>query len=183
MPHQIELSDTTFTRLQRLAVPLVDKTAEDVIRKLADFYEGEHASQAAPSPKQPASHLRRFSASAPPELTHTKILSAKLDGVPLPKPNWNGLLFELARRAWDRLNNGEEANRLIIVNFVHGKKEDEGYKFIPELELSVQGQDANNAWRGAYHIAKQLGIPLEVEFLWRNKESAAFPGETGHLSV
>jgi len=183
MPQQIELSDATFSRLQKLAVPLVDKTAEDVIKKLADFYEGEHAPPTMPSPKQAEDHPKRFNASAPPELTHTKLLSAKLDGTPLPKPNWNGLLFALARRTEDRLKNGEEANRLIIVNFVSGRKEDEGYRFIPEIGLSVQGQDANNAWRGACHIAKQLGIPLEVEFLWRNKEGAAFPGETGLISV
>jgi hypothetical protein len=64
-----------------------------------------------------------------------------------------------------------------------GRKEDEGYRFMPEIGLSIQGQDANSAWRGARHIARQLGIPVETEFLWRHKEGAAFPGVTGRLSI
>ena len=183
MSHQIELSDATFARLQKLAVPLVDNT-EGVINKLADFYEREHPAQAnlkkvAPTAEGP----RPFSADAPPDLTHTKVLSVELAGTPLAKTNWHGLLFEIIRRARDRLSGQDDARRLIIVKFVHGKKEEEGYRFIPEVGLSVQGQDANSAWRGAYHIAQQLGIAVDVEFLWRVKEGAAFPGETGRLSA
>lgn len=183
MPHQVELSDATFSRLQNLAVPLVDKTAEDVINKLVSFYEEKQAAQASTAPRQTSEPLKQFGPSNLPQLTHTKILSAKVDGIQLPKTNWNGLLLDLIRRARDRLTNGEQPNRLIIVNFVPGKKDDEGYKFIPEVDLSVQGQDANNAARGACHIARQLGLSLEVDFLWRNKEKAEHPGETGRLSV
>jgi hypothetical protein len=83
----------------------------------------------------------------------------------------------------DRLASPEEARRLIIVNFVSRKKEDEGYHFMPELGISVQGQDANDSWKGASHLARKLGVPVEIEFLWREKEGAAFPGVTGRLSV
>ena len=179
MTHHIELSEATFSRLQKLAVPLVDKTAEDVINKLASFYESRQETQG--SSPTPANPLRRFSAFSPPDLTHTKVLSVKIDRVPLPKTNWNGLILELVRRTRNRLTNGEEPNRLIVVNFVPGKKDDEGYKYVPELELSIQGQDANNAARGACHIARQLGLSLEIEFLWRAKKGAAHPGETAIL--
>jgi len=30
---------------------------------------------------------------------------------------------------------------------------------------------------------QQLGLPVEVMFLWRHKDKAAFPGETGRLVV
>jgi hypothetical protein len=83
----------------------------------------------------------------------------------------------------ERLAKTDEARRLIIVNFVPGEKKDEGYRFVPELGISVQGQDAKDSWKGASHIAKQLGVPVEVEFLWRMKEGAEFPGVTGRLSV
>lgn len=182
MPHHIELSEATFARLERLAVPFVDKTAEDVIIKLANFYEARQATQAPPVSNQRAEPLKRFSASSLPDLTHTKILSARIDGIQLPKITWNGLLLDLVRRTRDRLTNGEKPNRLIIVNFVPGRKEDEGYKFLPDVGLSIQGQDANNAARGACHIARQLGLSIEVEFLWRAKEGAAHPGETAIIS-
>ena len=182
MSHQIELSDATFARLQKLAEPLVD-SIETVINKLADFYEHEHSTQPNPPPAPPAESARPFRAASPPDLTHTKVLSVAIEGTPLTTRNWNGLLFEMVRRAKDRLSNGDEANRLIIVNFVHGRKDDEGYRFIPEVGLSVQGQDANAAWMGAYHIARQLGIQVNVEFLWRAKQGAAFPGATGRMST
>jgi hypothetical protein len=184
MPQSVELSDVVFARLQKLATPLVD-SIETVIMKLTDFYEQQHSSP--PAPVRPDSLStpapQHFKTGAPPDLTHTKVLSVKIGRITLNKPNWNGLLFEIIRRVNGRLDNNDEAKRLILVNFVRGKKEDEGYRFIPEVGLSVQGQDANSSWRIASHIAQQVGIPIEVEFLWRNKEGASFPGVTGRLSA
>lgn len=180
--HQVELSDATFTRLQKLAVPLVD-SIESVINRIAAYYEDHHAPQVAPASEHKAAPAKKFNGTTPPDLTHTKVLSVRLAGQPIKKNNWNGALFETIGLLKDRINSSDEARRFIIVNFVKGKKEDEGYKFLPELDISVQGQDANAAWKGASHIARQLGISLDVEFLWRNKEQAAFPGETGCLSV
>lgn len=124
-----------------------------------------------------------FSPKSVPNLTHTKLLSAKV-GSETIRPTWNGLLFHLVRLIpKGRLANLDEARRLIIVNFVSGKKEDEGYRFVAEHGISVQGQAANDAWKGASHVAQKLGVPVEVEFLWRMKEGAAHPGVTGRLSV
>jgi hypothetical protein len=124
-----------------------------------------------------------FSTKSAPNLRHTKLLSAKVGGETI-RPTWNELLSHLIRRIpKDRLTKTEEARRLIIVNFVLGKKEDEGYRFVPEHGISVQGQGANEAWKGASHIAQRLGIPVEVEFLWRMKNGAAHPGVAGRLSV
>lgn len=184
MPHHVELSDVMFERLQRLATPLVDNI-ESVIGRLADFYEQGHPTAVTGKPPESAAEWGRrvFSAASPPDLTHTKVLRIKIGGTPLSKARWNGLLFEMIRRATSRISNGDDAKRLILVNFVSGRKEDEGYRFLPEIGFSVQGQDANSAWRGACHIARQLGIPVEAEFLWRHKEGAAFPGVTGQLST
>jgi hypothetical protein len=296
MPNNIQLTDTTFSRLQRLAVPLVD-TLESVIVKLADYWDGGHAStnrseDALPEPdelmdadqlpqrafrvpllealyelggsassrqatalvgnkvapllgpgdrklradgkqrwenavhwnrfnlvkeglfrkdsehdnweltnegisyaesliasRKPDSSdgartsVRTFDTKSVPSLRHTKLLSAKVSNE-LIRPTWNGLLFDLVRRIpKERLQKVEEARRLIIVNFIQGKKEDEGYRFVPELGISVQGQDANDSWKGASHIARKLGVPVEVEFLWRMKDGAALPGVTGRLVV
>jgi hypothetical protein len=47
----------------------------------------------------------------------------------------------------------------------------------------VQGQDANGAWKGACHVAQQLGRDVKATFIWRDKEGAAFPGVTGELHI
>lgn len=183
MSQQVKLTDATFSRLQRLAVPLVDDI-ESIINKLADFYElGQAAPTVSPVPAKVGQELREFDRASPPDLTHTKVLSIKIGGEQMLKPTWNKLLFETIKRAKGRLTNNHDVNRLIIVNFVPGKKEGEGYHFLPEVGASVQGQDANSAWRGACHAAQQLRIPVEVEFLWRNKPGAANPGITGRLTA
>jgi hypothetical protein len=183
MAHIVELSDDTFTRLQKLATPLVD-TVETIIIEGCKLLEERRAIGQTALPTQlPGAGPRQFSAASPPNLTHTKVLSIKLEGTPLPHATWNGLLFEIVRRAKPRLQNADDARRLIIVNFVPGKKDDEGYRFIPEVGLSVQGQDANAAWRGASHIAQQIGLRVEAEFVWRTKNGAEFPGVTGRLSI
>ena len=298
MPHNVQLTDATFGRLQRLAVPLVD-TLESVIVRLADFWDGGHnhadSADTQPQMEQPkddakqlpqkayreplieamyelggransrqatelvgkkvasllgpadrkvrpdgkqkwenlvhwnrqnlkdeglfrsnlgydswelseegirhaekliasrnanieqteenSSSPRMFDAKSVPNLRHTKLLSARVVNETI-RSTWNGLLFNLIGQIpKEQIEKPDEARRLIIVNFVTGKKEDEGYRFVPELGISVQGQDANSSWKGASHIARELGFPVEVEFLWRMKEGAAFPGVTGRLIV
>jgi Mrr N-terminal domain len=151
--------------------------------------EGINYAEALISSRKPNNDLqsdtrpRPFNAKSVPNLKHTKLLSAKVGGETI-RPTWNGLLAHLIRLVpKDRLASAEEARRLILANFVVGKKEDEGYRFMPELGISVQGQDAIDSWKGASHLAQKLGVPVEVEFLWRMKEGAAFPGVTGRLSV
>ena len=66
---------------------------------------------------------------------------------------------------------------------MEGKKTDEGFRFLSDVNLSIQGQDANSAWKAACHIAQRLGCPLTATFIWRDKEGAAFPGIIGRFSI
>jgi hypothetical protein len=155
------------------------------IEKPVDTYTREESAPAngGRKPQQSPVEPRQFSANSPPSLTHTKVLSLKLNGKLLRETTWNGLLLEAIRLAKAKARTDNDLRRLVTVNFVVGKKEDEGYQFFPEIGLSVQGQDADAAWRAAYHIARQLGIPIEAEFAWRMKDGAAHPGVTGRLSA
>ncbi|HYB91249.1 MAG TPA: hypothetical protein VEC38_09400 [Candidatus Binataceae bacterium] len=185
MPHNIELSDATFERLKKLAEPLVD-TTETVIVKLLDTQEagGSTRANGVGKPAQSAHpQARDFSAASPPSLTHTKVLVLKLNGAPLRDLTWNGLLAEAIKLAKAEVRTQDELGRLVTVPFVTGRKETEGFHFIEGIGLSVQGQDANAAWRASYHIARQLGIAIEAEFVWRAKDGAVFPGLTGRLSA
>jgi hypothetical protein len=49
--------------------------------------------------------------------------------------------------------------------------------------ISVQGQDANYAWKGAAHLACELNIPVAAEFVWKDKPGAAHPGVIGRLTA
>ena len=125
-----------------------------------------------------------YDANSPPDLTYTKILSAKLNGSTVAtRVNWNGILKQMIQSAKARARNEDDLRRYISVNFVVERKEDDGYEYLADSDLSVQGQDTNAAWKGIEHLSQQLAIPVEVVFLWRHKPKAAFPGKTGRLVV
>lgn len=183
MAPSVELSPATFTRLQAHAIPLVD-TIESVINRLLDAHEKKGGTPVAGEGGE-SSNVRQFNPQTPPGLTHTKVLAVEFDGKSLERgeANWNGLLNAAVRKAKSKAKSAADLKRMLAVNFVEGSKTDEGYRFLSDIGLSVQGQDANGAWRAARHVAEQLGCPLKVTFLWRDKEGAAFPGVTGQFSM
>jgi hypothetical protein len=180
MSHSIDLSESTFGRLQAHAEPLVD-TIETVINRVLDAYEANEGD----ARKGSGLGVRSFSPAGPPNLAHTKVLSAELCGRTLPpaETNWNALLIASVREAGRRLGGAEQLKRLVVVNSVLGKKEEGGFRYLPDVGLSVQGQDANGAWRATYHLARNLGLSVSVTFVWYENEKAAFPGITGRFSV
>jgi hypothetical protein len=180
----VDLTPTTFTRLQAHAVPLVD-TIESVINRLLDAYETKDGTPVPATHDGEASNLRQFNPNTPPDLTHTKVLAIEFGGKPLARGhvNWNGLLNAAVRLAKAKTKSNADLKKLMIVNFVEGQKSDEGYRFLSDIGLSVQGQDANGAWKGTCHVAQQLNCKLNATFIWRDKEGAAFPGVTGQFSI
>lgn len=175
MSPQVNISPVTFGRLQRCAEPLVDDI-ESVITKLLDHYENK---QGTPTSATTA----RIDAGTTPDLTWTKLLSAEIAGEPLKKVDWNALLIAMVELAATKVQTPQEVAELVIVNRVATKKENNGYRFIPSAGVSVQGQDANSAWKAVTHIAKTLNVPVKVFFRWYDNEKAANPGKTGKLSL
>jgi hypothetical protein len=183
MSPSVELSPATFGRLQGHAVPLVD-TIETVISRMIDAYESKTQAPGAPGGSN-EQNVRSFNASTPPDLTHTKILGITFCGRELGRSedNWNALLNAAVREAKTRSKSAAEFKQLMVVNFVEGDKTNEGYRPLSGTGISVQGQDANGAWRGVSHIAQTLKCPVSVKFAWREKEGAAFPGVIGQLTI
>jgi len=184
MAPTVDLSPATFTRLQAHAVPLVD-TIESVISRLLDAYETKGGVPAGASEGGGRSDVRQFNPLTPPDLTHTKVLSVEFDGKPFDRgeANWNGLLRAAVRKAKAAAKSAAELKRLVPANIVEGSKADEGYRFLSDIGLSVQQLESNSAWRAACLVAEQLGCPLKVTFIWRDKDGAAFPGVTGQFSM
>lgn len=58
-----------------------------------------------------------------------------------------------------------------------------GTAFCPTSGFRFKVKTSNVSWKAARHIAQKLGLQLSVTFEWREKEGAAFPGVTGHLSI
>lgn len=184
MAHSIEISPATFKRLQSHAVPLVD-TIETVITRMIDSYESGVALSAQEAVNIEGQTVRNFNADTPPDLTHAKILGVSFNGKQLGRgqDNWNGLLYTAVREARSYSKDHADFKKLMVVKHVEGDKQDEGYRPLHGTGVSVQGQDANGAWRAARHIAQQIGCELSVKFAWREKEGAAFPGVVGQMII
>ena len=182
MSASIELSPSTFSRLQAHAIPLVD-TIETVINRMIDAYEKKDGQTAAEGGDGQA--VRVFNPNTPPDLTHAKILGVAFDGKELGRgqDNWNGLLNAAVRAAKAKSTSPAEFKKFMNVNFVEGEKLNEGYRPLSGTGISLQGQDANGAWRAVCHIAQQLKCPVSVKFAWREKDGAAHPGVTGQLTI
>jgi hypothetical protein len=146
-----------------------------------DAFESKSGAPVAVGDSAEPSTARQFSANTPPDLTHTKVLAIEFDGKPLARgeANWNGLLNAAIRAARAKAKSTDELKKLVVVNIVAGRKFDEGYRFLSDIGISVQGQDANGAWR----VAQRLGCKLKATFIWREKEGAAFLGTTGQVHI
>lgn len=196
----IEISQETYTRLQRLAVAFKD-TPDTVITRLLNESE-----QKAAGPRQPVSSQGKSGAEGrspptiggnfgstdipienalnPPSLKHTKVLRAEVNGQQLAKANWTNVRGTLVETALSQPR--FDLRRLLEVcpiNAVEGVKSNEGYTPHRTLGVSIQGQDANHAWQAAAALAMALRIPVRVWFQWRAKPAAAHPGKRSLLEI
>ena len=171
---EITIEQSTFERLQDHAKAFVD-TPDTVITRALDALD--QIKEKPSSNGEPTAAEVRLNPFELPDLKHTKIMDASIDGEKLNKPNWNCLLDEMVRRARKRTGNFEGVLELFSVNLVRGRKEDEGYRYLSEIDISVQGQPANGASRAVIAAAHTLGISLNIGIAWRLKKDAAYPGE------
>jgi hypothetical protein len=179
-PHK--LSPETIARLEKHARPFVD-TVDTVINRVLDAYEASRE-ETDDTDLVTGGVPKDFDPSSPPNLTHTKVLSVHFNGIKFSREdtNWNALLSEAIRAAKKHAKSDDELRRVVLANFITGKKEDEGYRYLADINLSVQGQDANSAWKATYNIARLLKLPFEIVFAWRLKTEASHPGVTGRFA-
>jgi len=151
---QIEISDATLALLKRHAEPLVD-TFDTIIGKFSHAFEaslrnGDNGAGPTPAPaSEPSATL--YPASSPPDLTYTKVLSAKLNGSTVAnRANWNGILKQMIQTAKTRASNEDDLRRFISVNFV---KRTTGTNTFQQLACQSRGRTRTPPGR-ALHICR-----------------------------
>lgn len=170
----IQISNELYRRFEKLGVPFVD-THESLMDRLISF--GEIHSQSlqdqAKSGRVLSEQKLSFSFSEPPNMTHTQILSWKLNGKALRQKTWNNIIEEL-------LCILHEQNIDILhqssVNVKKGNIRDKGYKHIPEIGVSYQGLSAEDAFRAIKEFSEKYKLDVSIRFYWRDKPNAQFPG-------
>jgi hypothetical protein len=180
---QIDIPEPLLKRLQKHATPFVD-TPVDVIERWADFYD-QHNQQnmilnAKPNSKRPLmeipSGVRQFDPKRPPSLLHTRV-RGEFDTTSFS--NWNDMLRIAHIHAFKEARTFEELCKMTRAQIRKGSYSSEGYKFVPEIGISIQGVDASHAWEYALRLAIHLKVPVKAEIEWRHNDNAAHPGERG----
>jgi hypothetical protein len=178
----ITLSDVYDAKLKKLAVPFED-TRETVIYRLIDKeVERQGITLNGNTHVQPVGdNFRRLNPDSPQNLAFTRVCSATIDGRELNRPKWNGIMDYLHVIALQRLGSFDALRRESGARLREGRFEDEGYKYLSEADLSIQGVDSNLAWAHSLRLARVLRVPIKLTIEWRETEGAAYPGQTAVL--
>lgn len=189
----VRISDATFADLSTLKTWFGTKspseTIDRVVREMMDqlgierengefgeaTYKEEKKEDALPKKG------KMVFKSAPP-LSFTKPLKAEVNGINIEKPTWASILISTIKEMMNKSGyKGEELVKELAIPAKGYKYEREGYKYVTELGISVQGQSAEDAWREIDRIASKWHIPVTVEFMWRLNHKAKYPGKVGLL--
>ena len=170
----IEMPQDVLRDLGDLAVPFEDKSPIDVIRKL--IAERKKALNSGHD------EVQVFSILAPPDLSHTKVLDAKINNRVVLKPNWNSLMDRVIKAAVQKFDT-DKLDELVLAKHVKGEKTNQGYRYFAEGNISVQGQDATGAWKTTSHLLKALGHSAEITFEWYDNPKASNPGKVGRFVI
>jgi len=114
----------------------------------------------------------------PPDLSHTTVTSASIGGE--TAHNWNDLVAAGIRLAWQRGHrNAGEIRAYSGANIRAGRHTAHTFRPVQGTGFSFQYVQASRAWEIALRIARNLGVPIVVEFKWRDHPDAAHPGQSG----
>ena len=179
----IRISDATFADLKLISTWMETKTPSQTIEKVInETMESlgleRDGSRGADSALSEAPDAITEYENVPP-VTFTKILGASLNGKSLTKVNWNSFLAEMISTIAGNFMNLNDLVRGLEIPSVVGEHNADGYKFYPDLGISVQGQSAFDALKEAKRLSQKHNIPMEIEFQWHDKPRAYRPGQRG----
>src|SRR5947207_4764521 len=170
----LEIPEALYKRLQKHAVPFVD-TPLSVIEKWADHFEYAQNGKTASTAELPTVEYgaKKLDPLRPPDLFHTRVRgtfgSTRFS-------NWNDLVRIAHIAAFKQAGSFEQLRNVTHAQIDKGERSDSGYKFVPDIGISIQGVDANHAWQHALWLAKYLKQPLRAAIEWRHNPKAAHPG-------
>lgn len=181
----IEVPDSLFVRLQRLAIPLVDTTTTVLERLVAEAERRRNEPHSARGNGTAGIQaVDEFDADTPPDLRHTRVLRARFGDRPVS--GWNNLVHAAHVEALSRLRSLDVLRGATKSNFMMGRASSEdtkrGFRYVPEIDISIQNVDAEHAWSNALRLARHLGLEIRVDFEWMQKSDAARPGKSGALA-
>jgi hypothetical protein len=178
----VRLNDATFEELKVISTWLgtstPPETIERLVREKSDALGLERDANA--EPEVPSGHeITHFEKA--PGLSFTRLIYGKIDGTPITTANWVRLLIEMIAAVKAK---GLAGDRLVAELQVPAKTHsfsDDGFRYYPDLGISVQGLSAQAIWKEVERLAKKWKISVEAQFQWRQNDKAQHPGRSGLL--
>jgi hypothetical protein len=138
-------------------------------------------------PAEPVdSSIVEFSLLQVPNLAFTNITSVIIAAKPTlgaESLSWRGLMLNLIREILRRGADVATVSELLGHGVFIGKRRRYGFRYVPDLGLSIQNRDANGTWRRCHELAEHFFLDVAVEWIWANDQRAAFPNRKGQLKV
>lgn len=179
----VRINDATFADLKAISDWLGTKTPSETIDRIVQNALDELGMERDNEPSEAATITAGGSMEfdAAPSLAFTKPLAASVNGKAIQSPRWASILLKVIWYAKSKGFEGESLIRELHIPAKAERYEEEGFKYYPDLGISVQGQSASDAWKEIDRLATKLRIPVSVEFWWRQNPKAQYPGRTGQL--
>jgi len=179
----VRINDATFANISTLKTwfgtkspsETIDRIVTEVMEQIGIERDDETDNASATS----TDSVRVFGTA--PSLAFTKPKKATINGEPVNNPNWSSILISMIGHVCSKGLKGQELVRELSVPAKALSYEDEGYRYYPELGISLQGQSASDAWKEVDRLASKWRLPVTVEFEWRQNPKAKYPGKTGVL--
>lgn len=176
-----------------LAEQSVTISPEEAGAFIRDFQERRPLAPIAPPSLEPGKELRGTNSSTgsvkgiqhqldpknPGDLRFTRIIEGRI-GLE-QETGWSDLVKAGIRIAQSKGLSFQELERNLSINMKptpHGR---DGYRWDPDLKLSIQGFDSKKAADNLFKLAKLTNEELYVRLYWREDEGAAYPGEEGTI--
>jgi len=179
----VRINDATFADLKSIATWLGTKTPSEtidrIVRDAMDQLGMERDDEPEAAPTRTSTGAIEFENA--PGLAFTKPLSASVNGKAIHSPRWSAILLTIIAQVKAKGFKGDNLVRELHIPSKTERYEEEGFKYHPDLGISVQGQSASDAWKEVDRLAKKWAIPVTVEFWWRQNPKAQYPGRTGVL--
>ncbi len=179
----VRINDATFADLKSIAAwfgtNTPSETIDRIVREAMEQLGMERDDQPQTTPTTTSSGKMEFDSA--PGLTFTKPVSASVNGKAIHNPRWSAILLTTIAHVKAKGVEGDRLVRELHTPAKAEKYEEEGFKYYPDLGISVQGRSAPDVWKEVDRLAKKWRIPVTVEFWWRQNPKAQYPGRTGVL--
>jgi hypothetical protein len=179
----VRINDATFADLKSIATWFGTKTPSEtidrIVREAMEQLGMERDDEPEELPTSTSNGAMQFDTA--PGLAFTKPLAASINDKSLHSPRWSAILLTIIAQVKAKGFEGDKLVRELAVPAKAEQYEEEGFKYHPDLGISVQGQSASDCWKEVERLAKKWLIPVTVEFWWRQNPKAQYPGKTGML--